>query len=1120
MAHVWKEFSRKFISDANPAPAIPSQSGLHEATDRPERSGPCHVNASENIGLGDSRSTILQACGSSHLNPEAPNFVPSATVDRPIKRRASSLVKPSKLPVGPSEPRFGSDHYDVKANDDYSFTSTFYRKLAPYTQPYVRTADLFGTDNDAEAGTLVGRHGSIQQSEDDSANMYDPLRTRLYSDFGRDGRDRASCTWNDLPPLPTEPCSAVLISRGQPSSSSSSDSACFKYLPLHPDIARHGRGQVLTVESSCRRRIEQASLRDPGSCQTVWPAERLPVEIFDLITYHLSRDDVASMRLVNHEFERKVARSLFHTSVIPFNTELYDMIQNLSRLNMPDSESTDKNSLHWQNTKDDKDGKLYKGQGLKVFQGFGPFIKRFGMTFEVSESQLSQPPEKKDLECLQSYHGSYPWPSESYTRFDDRARLERTADEISRMKAAFSHLCAVQELALSVDSGLGWLNGPDKSIRSLLINKSSPVFGRFFSCPDRKAQTSVDFWNAIQNSQLHFGTRPSVKDFHFCYRELLTTPEELEGLHGTQYADTRLWPAIDGALLLQNGMPTECSGSTAHFGVLYTTTNCGVPSNLAQPRLVPNKLRKEQKEWLLETQWAQRAFLESYVLAIVDNPSIFANVTSLRLARMSSQLLSTMWHPPFWKGLPSLRDVTLHVKPDWRTVGKDATGVAETSAISPTDALSTFQRLLRCLSVTIKTLKSLNVGWIGGGELAEGVFARNRHLLPAPIHHLSEVFSTTCNDPLVFNHVQHLTLTNCWITPGALIDLVTNHTGKSLKKLTLDYVSLTALPRSTSNIPQAPPPLVVPNLHPPPYVMPQGNQLPYTPAVNLLPQAGSIDVMNAAGNDAPGFEGLGPPASVGQDPGFGQDLINPQLLQHLHNIPGSPHNHASHTAPHLIMLPPVPPMTLPIPQLAVPPTPVPLVLQTSAASSHALSPNDPSASIFPTFPFTDCRPGSWPAIIDAISPGPVLADYRSTAPPCDESAHDPRPDINLEYLEFNSCGYVHFSSDPPLDQSNFDAWMRAQAHIPTSAVFRMKAQTLENYMMRSGPHSDRLCGSIVQHIPAREWATLRGAWGLWEGWKDREEANAVTYDGCLPGGTGRFSGTIWKGQPLIPTFPC
>lgn len=49
---------------------------------------------------------------------------------------------------------------------------------------------------------------------------------------------------------------------------------------------------------------------------------------------------------------------------------------------------------------------------------------------------------------------------------------------------------------------------------------------------------------------------------------------------------------------------------------------------------------------------------------------------------------------------------------------------------------------------------------------------------------------------------------------------------------------------------------------------------------------------------------------------------------------------------------------------------------------------------------------------------------------------------------------------------------------------------------------------IVQHIPLYEEDALRNGWDMTLGWEDADEAEAPTFDGCLPGGTGRFSGAV------------
>ena len=125
----------------------------------------------------------------------------------------------------------------------------------------------------------------------------------------------------------------------------------------------------------------------------------LPVELFDAITQHLSRDDIKSMRLVNKEFERGVSRSLFDTVVVPFNTELYDMIEQergikrdfkgKRRADDPVNNFIDlePGSLQWKNAMEDKEDKVYRGHGIEVFEGFGGHIRRFGMSFEIREGR-------------------------------------------------------------------------------------------------------------------------------------------------------------------------------------------------------------------------------------------------------------------------------------------------------------------------------------------------------------------------------------------------------------------------------------------------------------------------------------------------------------------------------------------------------------------------------------------------------------------------------------------------------------------------------------------------------------------------------------------------------------
>lgn len=601
----------------------------------------------------------------------------------------------------------------------------------------------------------------------------------------------------------------------------SDNTARLSYLPLCPATTAGrreagGKDTLLTIVPRHRERIDGAAASTTSSPDVTWPPDTIPIEMFDLIVANLSRDAVKSMRLVNREFEKKVSGALFHTSVVPFNTELYDMIDEdtraASRLakvkgkgkgkagpwDLP-GQSADPNhgSLHWTNAKNDAEGKVYKGHGLRVFQGFGRHIRRFGMSFDVLEGQLSRPLIKRELDHVVSYHGSYDWPPALYARFANLEGLEKTADETLRMRAAFSHLTKVHDLALSVDSGLGWLNGPDKSIHARVFQRQSPIFGHSRLVPDHQTQDAKEFWATISTCNRSLGPNINPKEIALVRRPIAKHPRELSGLRGTRYGDSRSWPSIAA----NRAAPTiSTSGSEElQYGVMYTTF--ATPDSSAQSvydksALVPSELRKEQKEWLLETEWAQRAFLESYMLAVVDNPAQFASVKTLAIAKISSGFLPLLATESFWDALPNLADVTILVKPDWRSVEKDNAGFAETCPQNPSEAVRTFHRgILRDRLCLREGIKKLNIGWSAGGEHADGIFARNNHIMPAPITPLEHTTAANANFGIVFKFVEHLTLTNCWMTPPMLEDLVKSHAEKSLRVLTLDSVSLTAHPR-------------------------------------------------------------------------------------------------------------------------------------------------------------------------------------------------------------------------------------------------------------------------------------------------------------------------------------
>ncbi|KAK0264418.1 hypothetical protein B0A54_13890 [Friedmanniomyces endolithicus] len=990
------------------------------------------------FGLGRHRRLLnsqTRSTATNTFNPEAVEFVPCM----PSKRKASTSATPGNSRLAIHDAAHGPL---IMAKD------------------LLATADM--THYDGRSATLerlltdlATEGGNVRQTV---SRLLPPLLRRSQSMQSRHSRLVTDPRVVDKTP----PNLSVILVSSPPDGSLDRR---IRYLPLcSAFILDPGQSSDhLTILPTHQSRI-LASSNVPS--HVIWPSDRVPAEMFDQITLYLARDDVKSMRLVNHEFERKVSRSLFHTSVVPFNTELYDMVGDEAKTVLQRSEPepvgkgkarasqmqtdfamshTTKSSLHWRNAKEDDGDKIYRKHGLRVFQGFGPHIRRFGMSFEVSENQLLQLPIKKELDHVDAYYGDYDWPPPHYTRFDRLAGLEHTADETSRMKSAFDKLEIVQELALSVDSGLGYMNGPDLSLHARVFRQPAAVFGSE-NVSDHEMQAALDFWAAMQQSQQSLTTQ-DVKEVSIAYRQLDITPAQLDGLEGTVFADTRRWSSIDAHRVLPDGASVSDTGS---LGVLYTNAEqLDILSSLGIDAVViPNDLRKEQKEWLLETEWAQRAFLESYMLAVIDNPSTFENVTCLNIARLSGGFLSTITQQQFWDALPSLQAVTLLVSPHWRSVAKDNAGQAETTVMNPSAAVTDLYHVLRS-RLSRLMLKKLNIGWVDGGEHAPGMLARNANILPAPIIQLEQSMAANAgNGLLIFEHVEELTLTNCWMTPVVLEDLVRRHAAFNLRKLVLSSVSLTAHPRASAPAhPPAAPHLAHGQIH---QQQPQQMNFGLPPWLNGMPQPMNAQQLAHMQQQWQHLAHLQHQATAGH-PGANAPMVNPNLLPHPFTtwlpLPALPTAHTNPSPP---------------PQ---PPHPDPSLLE-----GH--------------------REGSWPSLLARIFPPP-------------HHAHDqpPPPPSNLQSLTLISCGYLR------LNAASFNQSSLSDPSPPLSYTpwFRARHATLKPFMLES---KERYLGAIVQFMPLREVDALHLVWGLREGWEDGVKAAEAEFDGLARGGTGRISGTV------------
>ncbi|KAI6800930.1 hypothetical protein KC361_g2049 [Hortaea werneckii] len=1037
-----------------------------------------HPNPSRSSDVTSSAPNIRS---SFTLNPEAAEYVPSMTA--PTKRKA---------PFSASASSQKGSAYAGKATTKASLTSLQddpvsipHEALFGKSDSPVPDFEDVGSENSMEDSGLM-ELTSIEDEYSDS-NVANVAPQNFATDIPSSsypGRLHSEVLKLLFPHRNAPKLSVILIEHGNNGTQSARGNSLVatRYLPLCSTSNGGKSDGSFGVLRRHRILIEKANGKQEESCIT-WPVGTVPKEIFDIITGNLTREEVKNMRLVNKEFEGKVSSSLFYSSVVPFNTELYDMIgsdaRNSSRqaiLNTndqhvsPQVEGFDSGGIHWQNAKDDAQGKMYRGHGLKVFQGFGPHIKRFGMSFEVTEDQLAQPPMKKELYQVDSYHGSYNWPPRFYARFENLAGLERTADEISRMKAAFSHLSMVQELGLAIDSGLGWLRGLDTSARARLSERPAPVFGKSFVGENFRSQAAKEFWTAMRESHLsqqRKAYRKTSKEISVAYRELDVEASELAGIKGSIYANSKLWPILEDPQFLER---VTSATPKKRLGVLYTTSVQSEADQhvVARAAVVPNDLRKEQKEWLLETEWAQRAFLESYMLSVTDNVQIFEKISTLTIAKISSGLLPMLAREAFWTALPSLAKVTLHVKADWRSVAKDNAGMACVYPQAPSEAVATFHDLLVEHVVGRQTIKTLDIGWVDCGEHAEGIFARNSHLLPAPISSPQKML-TSRGTRLVFTHLEHLTLTNCWLSPQALRNLVRNHASQNLTKLTLDSVSIIADPSGNAATQQNNP-------------------------------------MNAGFGALGGGQGqMQPPAPVPNPLTNTQSTWNQNLFFTGPNLPQAQGNaqtqqptigghHANANMP-MTFQPQVIQAAGQIPALGAGPVTTATVVYQQPFGLDGLN---------------GYRLGSWPEILDSISPGPRFSDYLEPPKPWEEQPPAREPTA-LNSIEFKSCGYAVL---PYLLSLNQSALQRPAAHRSPQARtpwFEQREAALGPSKMTT---SDCFLGDIVPHMPARELEALQLVWGLREGWDDKEKAEEAEWDGHLPGGTGRFSGVVYKDAAL------
>ncbi|RMJ07330.1 hypothetical protein BHE90_007465 [Fusarium euwallaceae] len=820
----------------------------------------------------------------------------------------------------------------------------------------------------------------------------------------------------------------------------------------------------------------------------VWPSDLLPVEIFELITTHLTRHEVRSLRLVCREFEAKVSAQYFRNVVVPFKSELYSTLGH------------DRNGVN-------RTSSALLSNGMRIFQSFGPHIWRFALSLELDEDALAYPPIKPTQEAIPAFWGLYRWPHTTYHRYSNLEGLEQTADETGAMKEALKCLSKVRNLGLCCDAGLGFLSGPDHIARN--ATTLHPVFAtqnwrRAGSEPDQRKRPIV---NVGEVTELVQAMKKPVFENPISFKKTVLQKMVTDaGFKGAQVneavrmiletEDTNMASIdFDERASLLNSIEAR----RAFAARLLADFEPG-SDNTKHP-LIPSSLTTAQKEMLLELEWAHRAMIQSYVIGLIDNArdGCFQNLTTLTIAKIPSSHVYIFNRHDLWQNLPTLNNVSLGVIADWRRVSKPAPGCVEDKPVSPVDAVEKVYQLLNTYIGSQQNIESLHFEWICGGEFAPGTYQRNHYILPAPFLPLTHLMASsdspkTHGDSILsLPFVKHLSLKNCWSSPHVLLHVLRFMALSSLEKLELESVSLSGPP---TNMTQAP--------------LLQGGIGPNPNAANLL------NLFQQAHH-------LGPDQPMLLPPQPQQHPLPHQMLPDLGFGPPAVGQWATNTMQHvqpIIMLPEQQDdqqddqqdgQQIPPPDLANPP-------------DNNLTPDDDS---MPTPMETLHQPEwlSWAGIIEHFSPSikirDILADQAaSTGVTNEDSLFDELAHLDqylpwvsalefdelvysLKCLSFKSCGYV--SVDAPF--------------LNTRAILPHGAQGLSG---NANPHGhdltslmqrcrDKMLGRISPHISSRELFQLINAFGMDIGWENVYDSKMISdavADGVENPGRGRFSGTI------------
>ena len=458
------------------------------------------------------------------------------------------------------------------------------------------------------------------------------------------------------------------------------------------------------------------------------------------------------MRCVNAEFRDKATAAIFPKVVLKFSPLL----------------ATPGNANH------------------DILCRLGEYTHFFAFVSEVSEIEIRTAMCDPHQQIVKAFWGLYRWPTTTTKTNSKFSKIEAVVEDHKPVMEMLSHLPLTHAVAISLDSGLGYMNDPARPNSS-----PTPLFPGLQETTRRpwlsskiaaKGESSLDNRYLLREVFANSGFSTAAE-----IDEGMRILSACEGKHVDDYDLVQFRPGMDDADNLTHRMSAPGNERMARDNVSFSSGHM-----LDDLRV---KYVQGQLQTIYEAECAHRGLLIAITEAITCTPEFSSKLEILRIAKLPSSQVPDLHNSSFWQRLGSVHTLHLGIIPNWRTinsVGGDRTVLYSYQAVDPSDALESVYTLLNKFVSAQPSISTLHFEWVCGGEFAGGPEQRNRYILPAPFVPKTKRLVLDNRDVQLLSlpYVRTLSLKNVWCTPHVFFSVIKKLKCQSLKAVELESVSL------------------------------------------------------------------------------------------------------------------------------------------------------------------------------------------------------------------------------------------------------------------------------------------------------------------------------------------